>query len=112
MAHHSRASIAGTKRCYSPRRLRGDEQWQIALEVYSGRITEPHTFRRYELATRDHDADGLAHDLRAAYETLRILDQTSGDAALLTRALNAALALVDFRQPRSAAYYASLAAGA
>ncbi|HEY8600218.1 MAG TPA: alpha-mannosidase [Thermomicrobiales bacterium] len=86
----------------------GAEYWTLALEVYSGRITEPHTFRRYELATRDRDADGLAHDLRTAYETLAILDPASGDAALLTRALNAALALVDFRQPRSAAYYASL----
>jgi alpha-mannosidase len=88
---------------------RGDERWSLALEVYSGRIAEPHTLRQFELATRDADADGLANDLRAAHETLAIRPPGGEDATLLTRAINAALTLVDFRQPRSDAYYASLA---
>src|SRR4051794_6359370 len=90
-------------------RARGDERYALALEVYSGRIAEPHTLRQYELATRDADADGLANDLRAAHDVLTTLDPTGADAALLSRAIDAALALVDFRQPRSAAFYASLA---
>lgn len=113
LAYLDGAPFAGVDRRHETllltERASGEERWQFALEVYSGRIAEPHTLRRYELVTRDRDADGLAQDLRVAYETLAILAPMSGDAALLTRALNAALALVDFRQPRSAAYYASLA---
>ena len=113
LAYLDSAPFAGVDRWHEALLLTeqatGAEYWTLALEVYSGRIAEPHTLRRYELATRDRDADGLAQDLRAAYETLAILDPASGDAALLTRAINAALALVDFRQPHSADYYASLA---
>lgn len=88
---------------------RGDERYALALEIYSGRIATPHTLRGYELATRDPDADALASDLRAAYNTLAILDPTSAEAANLTRAIDAALALIDLRRPDSDAFYASLA---
>ena len=88
---------------------RGDERYALALEIYSGRIATPHTLRQYELAVRDPIADALASDLRAAYDTLAILDPTSAEAALLTRAVDAALVLVDLRQPDSDAFYASLA---
>jgi len=88
---------------------RGDEHYALALEIYSGRIATPHTLRGYELAVRDPVADALASDLRAAYDTLAILDSTSAEAALLTHAVDAALVLVDLRQPDSDAFYASLA---
>ncbi|HEU5330661.1 MAG TPA: alpha-mannosidase [Thermomicrobiales bacterium] len=81
----------------------------VAIEAYAGRIATPHLLREWALATRDPDAAGLAADLRAAYDTLRELDPSGGDAALLGRAIDAALGLVDFRRPRSDDYYASLA---
>lgn len=113
LAYLDGAPFAGVDRWHDALLLteqaRGDEHYALALEIYSGRIPEPHPLRQYELATRDADADGLANDLRAAYDALTTLDATGADAALLTRAINAALALVDFRQPHSAAFYASLA---
>ena len=87
---------------------RGGERYALALEVYSGRIDSPHILRQYELATRDPAADALANDLRAAYDTLALLDPASNDAATLTRAIDAALVLIDLRRPDSDDFYTSL----
>lgn len=89
-------------------RARGDERWRLAIEVFSAAVRGAHTLQRYELATRDPAAAELAADLRAAYDTLRVLDPSSADYAVLSRAIDAALALVDFRRPRSDAFYESL----
>ncbi len=88
---------------------RGGEAYDLSLEVYSGRIPEPHPLRRYELAVRDADADALAADLRAARDALSVLDPAGSDFALLARAVEAALVAIDFRQPLSEAFYTSLA---
>ncbi len=88
---------------------RGGERWRIAIEAFSARVAEPHRLLQYELAARDPAAHALAADLRAAYDVLTILDPAGGDHALLSRAIDAALATVDFRQRGSDAFYASLA---
>ncbi|MFN8538750.1 MAG: alpha-mannosidase [Thermomicrobiales bacterium] len=88
---------------------RGGETFALSLEVYSGRIPDPHPLRQYSLVARDPDADALVADLRAARDALSVLDPAGADFALLARAIEAALVPIDFRQPRSDAFYASLA---
>ncbi|HEX5502841.1 MAG TPA: alpha-mannosidase [Thermomicrobiales bacterium] len=89
---------------------RGGARHALAIEAYSGRAAGQHLLRQYELATRDAVADALAADLRAAYEALALAAPGGLDAAILGRALDAALVRVDFGRPGSDAYYASLAA--
>jgi alpha-mannosidase len=90
---------------------RGDERFRLAIEAFSARVQEPHRLLQYELVVRDPAADMLAHDLRAAYDTLKVLNSTSEDYALLYRAIEAALRHVDFRGDaahRPDTFYASL----
>ena len=113
LAYLDGAPFAGVDRWHDALLLtpqaRGGEEYALSLEIYSGRIPEPHPLRQYELAVREPEADALASDLRAAADALSELDPAGADFALLARAAEAALASVDFRQPLSAAFYASLA---
>jgi len=87
--------------------VQGTERHELLLEVFCGRVSEPHTLRQYELTARDAACAALAADLRTSYETLQLLDAESRDVVLLHRALNAALRRLDFAAPLSDAFYAS-----
>ncbi|HEV7214295.1 MAG TPA: alpha-mannosidase [Chloroflexota bacterium] len=96
-----------------PAQAKAGERHQLAIEAFSARVHEPHHLLQYELVVRDPAADGLAHDLRAAYDTLKALSPSGEDYALLYRAIDAVLRQVDFRgdaAPRPDSFYSSLEA--
>jgi alpha-mannosidase len=114
LAYLDGAPFAGIDRFHAELLLaataRGDERQRLAIEAFSARVARPHTLLQYDLATRDPDAAALAADLAAAHDALSALEPAGADATLLGRALDAALARVDFRRPRSDDFYASLPA--
>lgn len=90
---------------------KGGERHRLAIEAFSARVREPHRLLQHELVVRDPAADALAHDLRAAYDTIKVLNPSGEDYALLYRAIDAALRQVDFRgdgASRPDSFYASL----
>jgi hypothetical protein len=62
-------------------KAQGGERYRLAIEAFSARVREPHRLVQYELVVRDPAADALAHDLRAAYDTLKVLSPAGEDSS-------------------------------
>ncbi len=81
--------------------------------TYFSASHEPCLFApRLSLVEVDKVADGLYFDLSVPFEVLKLTDPQSREYARLLLPLANAVNLIDLREPRSAAYRASLAAAA
>ncbi len=82
---------------------------EVSLYVYTGYDTEDYVFAP-SLVLRDDAAWSLYHDIRVPFEALDVMERDSLPYVRLRDTLNAALNLLDWREPGSAAFYASVAA--
>jgi alpha-mannosidase len=71
---------------------------------------QEYVLRRAQLAWLDEATDDLYFTALATLQTIRFLDENSSDRVDLTRALDRAFLLIDWSNPGSDAFYASVAA--
>jgi len=83
-------------------------EYVLAVEVYSGLTHEKHDFRRADLVVVDEAASDFYYSALVTLDAARSLAPSDVMRARLLAALDGAIGMVDFREPGSSGFYASI----